>query len=89
MLDNQWKLDMTDGIVAASQAGLIDKAEVGALHASIKKPIDHHQMDADTRQRTGGKCPTARGYLQRQYEALADVVRKTFRSDQKPNQKER
>jgi hypothetical protein len=87
MLDNQWKLDMTDGIVAASQAGVINKVEVGALHASIKEPINHQQMDADTRQRTKGKCPTAQGYLHRQYGALAEVIRKTFRSDQGLNQK--
>ena len=51
MLNNQWKLDMTDGIVAASQAGLIDKTEVGALRASIKEPIDEKRMEADTARR--------------------------------------
>ena len=74
--DRQWQQDMIDGVEAAHQANLIGPSEVLQLLPSIKEPINHHQMDLDTCQRTGGACPTERGYLQRQFTKLAGAVEK-------------
>lgn len=68
--DEQWQKDMRDGVLAACQTNL---CAVGLLNISIKEPIDHQRMNADTCHRTDGKCPTQRGYLQRQFTALVEV----------------
>ena len=67
--DKQWQQDMMDGVNAAFGGHRVVGHE--NLCASIKKSIHHLRMQRDTQRRTGGKCPTQRGYLQRQYEALA------------------
>ena len=51
MRDNQWKLDMTEGALAASEAGILDRDEFWKLRASIKEPIDEKRMEADTARR--------------------------------------
>ena len=81
--NDQWRQDMQDGVDAVFHADRCGCGDVAALRASIKQPIDHHQMNRDTSWRTGGKCPTWRDYLQRQFTRLEEAMKKTFRSDSK------
>ena len=75
---NQWKLDMTDGIAAASRRVWFVFEDAQALRASIQAPLREDLMNKDTAERTGGKCPIVRGYLQRQYKALAEACAKCW-----------
>ena len=74
--NNQWKLDMVEGVTA--MAGVIDSDEIRRLRNSIREPIDHQRMQADTQERTGGACPIRRRYLQRQYKQLAEACVKCW-----------
>lgn len=73
--DRLWQQDMTDGTHAACMAKKCGCGGAGRLRESIKKPINHQRMYRDTFRRTGGKCPTQRGYLQRQFAKLAEAFK--------------
>ena len=75
---NQWKLDMMEALSDVVWAGTITSEEVQALRASIQAPLREDLMNKDTAERTGGKCPTARGYLQRQFRLLAEACAKCW-----------
>lgn len=84
--NKQWQQDMMDGVHADCAAQIMANkcggGGAGLLLGSVKKPIDHGRMDRDTSRRTGGRCPIARGYLQRGFTRLEESLRYSFRSDQ-------
>jgi hypothetical protein len=54
----QWKEVCFNGVYDAYRKKSITLHEAGKLRVSIKQPIDEGRMDNDTRERTGGVCPT-------------------------------